>query len=54
MNVEEKVRYYGFHFLKSRFPRRQRIMLSGVNEATRSLACRTDELAGCLLERANR
>ena len=54
MNFEEKVRYHGFHFLKSLFPRIQRIMLSGVIEATRSLACRTDQLAVCLLERLNR
>jgi len=54
MNVKVKVRYYGFHFLKSLFARRQRIMVSGLNEATRSLACRTDELAVCLLARVNR
>jgi hypothetical protein len=54
MNVKDKLRENGFNFLKPVFPIRQTIMVNGVKEATRSLACRRDELAVCLLERVNR
>jgi hypothetical protein len=54
MKGKDKIRDNGFHFLKSVFAGRLRIIVNGVEEATRSLACRKDELALCLQERANR